>query len=114
MLESNSPFFSLPFVTKRKMPTGRGYDFWDPERVPDTEAREQGRRYALAYLQFEAMGLRSGWGAILGLILEDMLDKGDKGQVAKGFIYTIAQTLAYSAQNPAFLDEVRIRMGELD
>lgn len=113
MRRISNPFISLPFVKKRKMPTGRGYDFWCPDFVPETEAREQGRRYGLAYLRFEAVGMLDSQGAILGFILEDMIAKGDTGQVAKGFLYTLAETIAYCAMNPAFLDEIRLRQGDL-
>lgn len=111
-MRARHPFRALPFVQPKRMPNGRGYDFWCPEDVPDTEGREQGRRYGLAYLRFEAISMFAGQGAILGFIFEDMIAKRDTGPVARGFLYTIAETLAYTAQDPAFLDEVRYRQGD--
>ena len=113
MRNIRNPFVSLPFVKRKKMPSGRGYDFWSPAFTVVTEAREQGRRYALSYLRFEAANALDGRGCVLGFILEDMIDKGDTGPVAKGFLYTIAETLSYCAMDPAFLDEVRLRQGDL-
>ena len=110
--DTNTPFFSLPFIRRQDMPNGRGYDFWCPEDVPGTEAHEHGRRYCLAYLEVEATNLCKGRGAVLGLILEDMIAKKDTGLLAKGFLYTLAETLAYCAMDPAFMDEVRFRQGD--
>jgi hypothetical protein len=112
MPNSRSLFSILPFVQRKVNPTGQGYDFWCPEDVIGTEAREHGRRYCLAYLMVEAENLRKGRGAILGLILDDMIMKQDTGQVAMGFLYTLAETLAYCAMDPAFMDEIRFRQGE--
>ncbi len=113
MRKLKNPFVSLKFVKRRNMPNGRGYNFWSPPPVPVTEAREEGRRHALSYLRFEAANAFDGGGSVLGFVFEDMIDKGDTGPIARGFLWTIAETLSYCAMDPAFLDEVRLRQGDL-
>jgi hypothetical protein len=100
----------LPFVTKRQMLNGRGYDFWSVSSTGnDLRNASLGREYCFEYLEFEAESLRAGNGSILGLILEDMMSKMDRGAIARNFIYTLVDTFGWVIQHPAFFDELHFR-----
>ena len=80
---------SLPFVTKSS--NGSRHRFWTPVRPSSDwfEDEQKGFEFALAYLSFE---ITNGAGPILSLILNDMIEVGDRGTVAKSFYPTGADT----------------------
>ena len=111
MNHSRNPFDDLPFVRPREMPDGRGYDFWCPEPAEVVSARNLGKRYCFQYIKVEAESMSAGRGVILGFIVRDMIAKKDTGEVARGFIYTIAEALAQAGLDSDFVDWVNSSNG---
>ncbi len=88
---------SLPFVTPGT--GGKRHCFWTP--VPsignDCANEKRGEELAYIYLEFER---QNEAGVILGLILKDMFEAGDRSIIARNFIYSIAKIVRLAPPGP--------------
>ena len=91
---------SLPFVSKGT--NGERHCFWANEQSSDKRLNVEnlGTQYATMYLEFERTNPA---GPILGLILNDMIEAGDRSALAKVFIRTVGWAMFTAIQNATII-----------
>jgi len=66
-------------------------------QTPDLTLTQRGEELAYIYLEFER---QNEAGVILGLILKDMFEAGDRSIIARNFIYSIAKIARLAPPGP--------------
>ncbi|NQV20112.1 MAG: hypothetical protein HQ511_01710 [Rhodospirillales bacterium] len=105
---------SLPFVTKSS--NGSRHRFWTPVQPSSDwlEDEQKGIEFALAYLTFE---ITNGAGPILSLILNDMIEAGDRGTVAKSFSNMVGGAMIMAIRStvlPRIVESLRQELVKMD